>query len=864
MENLFNFLKPNKEKTVKDLIRFISNRTDNSIPNFSLLVGAGVSVTSGVRSGQTLISDWKKEILSEEGIEVGSDEDYFCNGSLPDWYEASNPYSCLFEKRYDLQRQRRIFVEKEVSGKTPSIGYAYLVKLIENNYFNTVFTTNFDDLLNEAFNRFSLLHPIVCAHDSSIAGVSVTSKSPKIIKLHGDYLFDNIRATKNETEELDENMKKKFQEFAKDFGLIVIGYGGQDKSIMSILKELIDKDESFKNGIYWCVRKGESELSEELKSLLDKPKVFYVQIEGFDELMAELNKSLNSGKLPIDDEFLGYERQKKIVKDLTENILIQNSDSKILKDDCKRLNTRVTDSMMNDFVNFVKDRQNQEEDNKIIRKPERKTNLKQLSVEQKKIIDEIKSLAFVFNNTDKALQLISQYDLFMMEDSIFKLELLGMFADLSKLFSDDDIKMYFDELIRLEPYNQRYYMIALNRSAGFEQKKHYLELAKSKFKNDYYVYNRYAECIIDYCENIVDIKLFEGELLSAEKYIDISIKLNPDISNEARILKVKLYKIMYSNKMDILEEKLKILSDEIFSLDSHSPTTYSILKESSDSRFNDENLREAIDFHLNSDELNSLEDLYINLCNYTIDKQSFSEAINICNEYEKNFKPSHSYVFWKANKYVENDKFDEAIELIKDLKQTIHIIKLKMRILSCQEKYDELDELYESQLSANYDMNQFDILKKYYLEKRHNYVEICKLFREQYSQNVSLMSKEDLLDYSYALLQTKEYDECMNILKSYYDNPETRNGTIIVNFLLAKKCTGANISKKINEILDNKYLNFSDFEKVGLYALAGRKSDMYMAFKKVLVRDPLFKYSVRHWPVMKEYNNDSKFLSLIK
>ena len=187
-----------KKKTIKDLIRFISNRTDNSIPNFSLLIGAGASVTSGVRSGQNLISDWKKEILFEEGIEPGSKEDYFSNGNLPEWYEESNPYSCLFEKRYDLQRQRRVFVEKEVSGKTPSIGYAYLVKMIENNYFNTVFTTNFDDLLNDAFNRFSLLHPIVCAHDSSIAGVSVTSKAPKIIKLHGDYLFDNIKANKNE------------------------------------------------------------------------------------------------------------------------------------------------------------------------------------------------------------------------------------------------------------------------------------------------------------------------------------------------------------------------------------------------------------------------------------------------------------------------------------------------------------------------------------------------------------------------------------------------------------------------------------------------------------------------------------------
>lgn len=853
-----------KKKSVKDLIRFISNRTDNSIPNFSLLLGAGASVTSGVRSGQTLIADWKREILLEEEIELGSSEDYFVNGNFPKWYDASNPYSCLFEKRYDLARQRRIFVEKEVSGKTPSIGYAYLVKLIENNYFNTVFTTNFDDLLNEAFNRFSLLHPIVCAHDSSIAGVSVTSKSPKIIKLHGDYLFDNLRATRNETQELDENMNKKFQEFAKDFGLIVIGYGGQDESIMNILKELTESDDSFKNGIYWCIRKGESDFSDKLKSLLEHKKVFYVEIEGFDEFMAELNKSLNSGQLPIDDEFLGYERQKKIVRDLTENNAIRSSTSTILKEDCERLKTRVTDSMMNDFVTFVKSRRDQDNGKKIIRKPERKTVLKPLSLEQKNIIDEINSLAFIFHNTDKALQLLSQYDILSMDDSLFKQELLEMFADLSKSFSDDDIKKYFDELIRLNPYNQSYYMIAANRSIGFEQKKQYFELAKLKFSHDYYVYNKHAEFIIDYCSEKIDIKLLESEFCSAEKSINTSLKLNPHVSNEARILKAKLFKIIYANKRDILKEQLKYLSDEIFNLNPYTPITYSVLNECHDDRYNDINLREAIEFYFTSDELDSLENLYIKLGNYIADKGNFSKVIDICNEYEKSFKPSYNYIYWKANKFVENEKFDEAIELVSGIKETYLIIRLKMRILSYQEKFDELREYYDKQMTMNLDAKTNNDLKIFYFEMSHNYKEISEQFRKQFSDNMSLVSKDDLDDYSYALLQINEDEKCMSLLKPYYENPETRTGTIIVNYLLAKKRRGFNVSKKINEILENKFYNFSDFEKIGLYALAERKNDMYNLIKKELARDPSLKYSIKFWPVMNEYKNESKYQQYLK
>jgi len=152
-----------KHKSVSDLIRFIGNTTESNrnkgairTPNYSILLGSGASVTSGIRSGQRLISEWKKEVYDEicenKDIEI---EEFFTSKYAPEWYEEANAYSSLFENRFDLQRHRRIFVENEVAGKTPSIGYAYLVKLIESGFFNTVFTTNFDDLLNEAFYRFS-------------------------------------------------------------------------------------------------------------------------------------------------------------------------------------------------------------------------------------------------------------------------------------------------------------------------------------------------------------------------------------------------------------------------------------------------------------------------------------------------------------------------------------------------------------------------------------------------------------------------------------------------------------------------------------------------------------------------------------
>lgn len=366
-----------KEKKISDLVRFLSIRCDET-PNYSLLMGAGCSITSGIKSGTQLINDWKKEIIEyadDYDTSITSDE-YF---EKQNWFDERNPYSSLFEKRYDLQRQRRAFVENEVANKNPSIGYAYLVKLIENNYFNAIFTTNFDDLLNEAFYRFSNVRPVVCAHDSAITSITVTSKRPKIIKLHGDYLFEDIKSTLRETESLEGNMKNKFIEFSKDYGLIVVGYAGNDRSIMDILSFLLKKEEFFKNGIYWCIRKGDENISDDLKKLLWKDKVFFIQIEGFDELMAELNKRLNKGVLPIDNAILSSEHQIKLIKSLTSNEYVEKSNSKIIQEDSKRLKKMVNHNIFEDFFKHV-DVKKEKKDNTT-----RKDSSPKISEEEKKL-----------------------------------------------------------------------------------------------------------------------------------------------------------------------------------------------------------------------------------------------------------------------------------------------------------------------------------------------------------------------------------------------------------------------------------------------------------------------------------------------
>ncbi len=164
-----------------------------------------------------------------------------------------------------------------------------MANLLAHKIFNVVFTTNFDDLINEACYLYSEgLRPMVAAHDSAVTSIRITYDRPKIIKLHGDFLYDNIKNTLHELETLENNTKKKLTQFAQEYGLVVVGYGGRDRSVMDILEVLSRSEEYFKQGVYWCVRSGATP-GKRLRSLLRRDRVYLVEIPGFDEFMGEIH-----------------------------------------------------------------------------------------------------------------------------------------------------------------------------------------------------------------------------------------------------------------------------------------------------------------------------------------------------------------------------------------------------------------------------------------------------------------------------------------------------------------------------------------------------------------------------------------------
>lgn len=282
-----------RERDAHHLITQILNRNED-VPNYALLLGAGASVTSGVKSAQDMILDWRSE--QYERIETDKSLDDWIGEQF--WYGHDDEYSILFEMMYDQPSQRRVFIEECVKPAHPTWGYVYLSNLLANKIFNVVLTTNFDDLVNEACYLYSEgVRPMVAAHDSAVSNVRLISARPKIIKLHGDFMYDNIKNSVRESETLEANTQQKFKQIAQEYGLVVIGYGGRDRSVVDTLDLLLRDEEYFEHGVYWCMRRGETP-SNRLKVLLRRDRVYPVVLDGFDEFMADLH---NKAQLKLPD-----------------------------------------------------------------------------------------------------------------------------------------------------------------------------------------------------------------------------------------------------------------------------------------------------------------------------------------------------------------------------------------------------------------------------------------------------------------------------------------------------------------------------------------------------------------------------------
>lgn len=200
-------------------------------------------------------------------------------------------YSYWFNQYSSASEDIHSFLGELINGKNPSKAYIFLADLMINNAFSTAFTTNFDNLLAEAITWLGIRSKEIY-FDTNSLDFSLSKSVPNVIKLHGDYMYNNTKNLVSETHNLSDPLRALLSDVLKKCGFIVIGYSGGDNSIMSVFEEASEK---YSFPLFWCVQENSLQMEKihwRAKNLvLNSANAYFIPIKGFEQLVESLWKN---------------------------------------------------------------------------------------------------------------------------------------------------------------------------------------------------------------------------------------------------------------------------------------------------------------------------------------------------------------------------------------------------------------------------------------------------------------------------------------------------------------------------------------------------------------------------------------------
>lgn len=840
-----------KLRTTSDLIRHIKTKEHSSPANYSIFLGAGASVTSGIRTASQLIDEWAKELYERfnmgQPIETAEQAKQYFESKHSSWYSPDNPYSSLFEKKFDLPTQRRRFVEQEVDNKFPSIGYAYLTSLVDENYFNTIFTTNFDDLVNEAFYLFSNSRPIVCAHDSSIHSISITSKRPKVVKLHGDYLFDDIKSTLRETESLEHNTKEKFVEFCKEYGLIIVGYSGSDRSIMDVLEFLARQENYLKNGIYWCLRRTDH-VCHALKNLIWKDKVYPVLIDGFDEFFAEIHSQTVRGELKLNSG----KKQSKLHRTI-QNILSDDFNLSRNTTIAREITCIKSDGDSKDISEFVKQMTSANESSRLGMKDIR--NLMEIDT--------------FINSSDltKAEEICSMYYESAAEPEDKKIYIEKYIDIYERMGLEHKVSIWCDKLIDIDPNNIDYHLKKARSIDALPDRTDYLSEIIKSFQYSYPLLNSISSTLI--------MRIRQGSRSQsdaytedAKTYLDKSLSIDPSLDNPAWSLKMELLSVNHFMAQSIESKKdiQSAISEHVKIARTRHPEhlrTLELAQEQLEITCDKAEAKGLLDFLLdlstkssiakrrkiNSITAEAFENIYQIEDNSTLklDLKYFIEE-HLTPE-DKSAEVALTRIRYWLSVADDKKRALEELEILLKRKQLAanigDILKLPM----------DFDDATLARLQEKLEKEKHLLLKSYYLETLSELSYFRKDFdtAEQFADS-SLKEGLPFGTYmstkTYILLMAEKYGQVLALGERYKTQMQGSEFEIAnINIQLAAKKIG---SPKFNELLlrNLSAKSSSDEVKICSFSLLNQPNDAKRIIKKKLEMDSGLLYRYKRWPAL--------------
>jgi hypothetical protein len=189
---------------------------------------------------------------------------------------------------------------------TLSVGSRVLGALMASGAARTVFTTNFDTVVERAYAEVSG-RSIAAFHleGAASANKAISSEEyPVYCKLHGDFRYDSIKNLKSDLAAQNEDLSRALVNAANRFGFIVSGYSGRDDTIMQLFRSALSTPNPFPHGFFWTGMKGSRVLPAVTDFIEDAKRAdvdaAFVEVETFDAFMLRLWRNLDDKDPQLD------------------------------------------------------------------------------------------------------------------------------------------------------------------------------------------------------------------------------------------------------------------------------------------------------------------------------------------------------------------------------------------------------------------------------------------------------------------------------------------------------------------------------------------------------------------------------------
>ncbi len=205
----------------KALAKEIFNRSKRNLPPYTLVLGAGASISSNCPDLDKLCKDYCEDYQ----IEV-TDGDYI------------SAFKNAVQGKAKNRIESYMAFAKIIDNAKPSIGYFHLATLIANGVFKTIITTNFDDLLERTLaqimpiNKVKILIRGEVTDDYIADFIERGIPQIKIIKLHGDIQSNIFFIQDDELSQLSDKLRKALKREI-EVGSIVVGSKLNDRDLLS-------------------------------------------------------------------------------------------------------------------------------------------------------------------------------------------------------------------------------------------------------------------------------------------------------------------------------------------------------------------------------------------------------------------------------------------------------------------------------------------------------------------------------------------------------------------------------------------------------------------------------------------------------